>query len=230
MNLSRLIPPSLAAVSILLPAVSQAAAVQPAELTLKESGEILLTTDSLPPMQIRTEVKDVSSGEWKNTKVIQKCAPAGGTEVERTQTYVFPDGSEVTHTVDAKIAGNAVDVAASWVAPAANPPGFSRVDLWIPEDLAGEISITIGDQTVFPRAEGQTIKTYATGGPVVVKRRSNGEFLFQLTGDFMSVTPAFYPEQSAAGLTLRLLNVPADNTAKIGDNTQLKWSLSFKQP
>ena len=62
----------------------------------------------------------------------------------------------------------------------------------------------------------------------MAKRKSNGEFLFELSGDYMSVTPAYYANNT--GLTLRLLNVPSDINAHIGDKTTLNWTLSFKQP
>lgn len=218
----------LPAIAALLCAAGELHAVQPTELTLKENGEILLATDALPDIQIRTDVKEIADGQWKPTKVLVKCAPAQGTSVDRVQKYAFPDGTEIEHTVKAQIAGDKVDVAASWVANG-NSPGFSRVDLWIPDDLRADITASIGDQVIFPyAAENQPIITYTSGGPVVFKRKSTGEFLFQLTGDFMSVTPAFYPSNPQAGLTFRLLNVPLDTTAKIGDKTSLNWSLSFK--
>ncbi len=228
MRTNRIILPAALATCLAIFPMHATRAVTPTELQLKESGEILVKTDGLPDLQIRTEVKDVSTGQWKNTSAVPKCVPSAGSSVERVQTSVFPDGSEVAHTVNAKIDGAAVNVAASWV-PTGNPPGFSRVDLWIPENLAREITVTIGDTQVFPFPEGQVIKTYETRGPMVVKRRSNDEFLLQLSGDFVSATPSYYPSIPNNGLTLRLLNVPNDTTAKIGDNTQLNWSLSFKE-
>lgn len=224
----RFFPAPLLAIAALLCWANPSYAVTPTALTLKENGEILVATDSLPELQIRTDVKEVADGQWKPTKVVAKCAPAQGPSVERIQKYLFPDGTEIDHTVTAQIAGDSVDVAASWVANG-NSPGFSRVDLWIPDTLLNDITVTIGDQTAFPfTSENQPIKTYTTGGPVVVKRASNGEFLFKLTGNFVNVTPTFYPTQPQNGLTLRLLNVPLDTTAKIGDKTSLNWSLSFK--
>lgn len=225
MNPLRLLPSLLLASFIAAPT---ARASTPRELVLSERGEIRIETDTLPGLEIRTDVRDVSTGEWKHTRVVQKCAPAQGPAIERTETRAFLDGTEVAHTVKAEIANDTVTVAASWI-PSGAAKGFSRVDLWIPDTLLDDLVLTLGDATIFPRAEAQPIRTYQNTGPVVAKRKSNGEFLFQLTGDYLSVTPAYYPENPNTGLTLRLLNVPTDNTANIGDKTELNWSLSFKE-
>lgn len=221
----RLLPSVLLAAVVAAPT---APASTPRELVLSERGEIRIETDTLPGLEIRSDVKDVSTGEWKNTRVVQKCAPAQGTAIERTETRAFLDGTEVAHTVKAAIANDTVTVAASWI-PNGTAKGFSRVDLWIPESLVEDLVLTLGDATIFPRSEGQPIRTHQNTGPVVAKRKSNGEFLFRLDGDYLSVTPAYYPENPNTGLTLRLLNVPNDTTANIGDKTDLSWSLSFKE-
>lgn len=202
-------------------------AANPTELVIDPNGQIRIQTDNLPNLEARTAVYDVSAGEWKSTRVVAKAAEAQGAEVVRQETRGFPDGTEVPHTVKAKIADKAVEVAASW-APTGNPQGFSRVDLWLPEDLAQDVVMTVGDKEVYSPSTEKSIVSKENTAPLVAKRKSNGEFLFELSGDYMSVTPAYYANNT--GLTLRLLNVPSDINAHIGDKTTLNWTLSFKQP
>lgn len=205
----------------------QARAATPTGLILDDRGNINITTDTLPGLQIRTEIKDVSSREWKNTTVKQKTTPAQGNEVIRTETRTFLDGTEVAHTVKASVHGKEVDVDASWV-PTANARGFSRVDLWVPQDIVEDMVMTIGEANAFRFGDGQIIRTFANTAPLVARRKSNGEFLFSITGDYVSVTPAYY--ENAKGLTVRLLNVPSDIGAQIQDKTTLNWKISFDQP
>ena len=221
------LPAASLAIAALLCAAGPSEALTPTQLTLKTNGEILIATDSLPDLQIRTEVKEVADRQLKLTQIVEKCAPAQGDSVERVQKHLFSDGTELTHTVNAKIADSQVDVAASWVA-SSKAPGFSRVDLWIPEQLCDDITVEIGGQTAFPYAsESSPFVTYQGSEPVVVKRRSTGEFLFRVTGDYSSVVPAFYVQQPSAGLMLRLLTVPEEIKAGIADKTAVNWSLNF---
>lgn len=220
---------------LLLPAIAglvalsilPAQAAAPSSLVLDDRGNIDIVNDALPGLQIRTEVKDVSTGEWKNTTVKEKVTPAQGNEVVRTERRAFLDGTEVAHTVQAAIHGKEVDVAASWV-PSADARGFSRIDLYVPQEIVEDMVMTLGDATAFSFGDSQTIRTFANTAPLVAKRKSNGEFLFSITGDYASVTPAYY--ENAKGLTVRLLNVPSDIGAQIQDKTTLNWRLSFEQP
>ncbi len=221
---------SMLPLSLLFAAILSATAVfaaNPLELVIDDSGQIKIQTDTLPTLEARTAVYDVSTGEWKSTRIVSKAPLAQGVEVVRQETRGYPDGTEVPHTVKAKIADKTVEVAASW-APTGNPQGFSRVDLWLPEDLAQDVVLTVGEKEVYSPGENKVIVSCENIAPLVAKRKSNGEFLFQLNGDYMSVTPAYYANNT--GLTLRLLNVPSDVGAHIGDKTALNWTLSFKQP
>lgn len=217
----------VAVTGVIAYAALQSQAATPTSLVLDESGNINITTDSLPGLQIRTEIKDVSSREWKNTTSKQKPTPAEGSEIERTETRAFLDGTEVAHSVKASIRGEEVDVAASWV-PTANASGFSRVDLWVPQDIVEDLVMAVGENKVFEFGDTQAIRTFANNAPLVAKRKSNGEFLFSISGDYVSVTPAYY--ENAKGMTVRLLNVPSDIDAQIQDKSSLNWKISFVQP
>ena len=63
---------------------------------------------------------------------------------------------------------------------------------------------------------------------MVFKRKSTGDFLFELSGDYLAVIPAMRADKPENGLTLRLATVSDDHHSTIGDVTQANWSLSFK--
>jgi hypothetical protein len=217
----------LAATLVVLP-LEFAMAAKPASLELEKSGTISILTDGLPNMEIRTEVTDTSTGGWKRVVPKEKFEPASGTEVTRVGTYEFPDGAQITHTVKAKIDGKSVRMATDW-APASGAKGFSRVDLWLPQDLLQDLVITIGEKKIFPYEAAEKPRYIKNTDSLVFKRQSTGEVLFELSGDFVSIVPPWVlPDKPELGGTLRIQNVPDDMHCTIGDATQMNWTISFK--
>lgn len=206
--------------------IESARAANPTGLDLKKSGDITIATDSLPDMEIRVEVKEVSHREWGKTEAKEKYQPTSGTDIERLQTYGFPDGSEIKHAVKVKIQGSEVKMSAEWSSGSA--AGFSRVDLWIPQELSEDMIVTLGDKKVFPTDEGKNLGVIKNTDTLVFKRKSSGEFLFTLSGDYFGVFMGLVRDHPEMGLTIRIGNVPLDIAATIGDATQMSWTLGFK--
>ena len=202
-------------------------ASKPESLELNKIGDIIISCEGLPALQMHTEVTDVSTGGWKNASHKGDFLQSSGNDVERVENYVFPDGTEITHTVKAKIQGDSVAMAASW-APPGPAIGFSRVDLWLPQEIAEDVVITVGPAKIFPIEEGDHPRPVNNTNPVVFKRKSTGDFLFELSGDYLAVIPAMRADKPENGLTLRLATVSDDHHSTIGDVTQANWSLSFK--
>ena len=95
--------PVLLAASLVVLPLDFANAAKPVSLELEKTGTISISADGLPNMEIRTEVLDTSTGGWKRIVAKEKVEPVSGAEVTRVGTYEFPDGSQITHTVKAKI-------------------------------------------------------------------------------------------------------------------------------
>jgi hypothetical protein len=219
---------ALLAASLMVLPLEFAMAAKPVSLELEKSGTISISADGLPNMEIRTEVTDTSTGGWKRVVAKEKIEPVSGAEVTRVGTYEYPDGSQITHTVKAKIDGKSVQMAADWTPPS-QAKGFSRVDLWLPQDLLQDLVITIGEKKIFPYEAAEKPRYIKNTDSLVFKRQSTGEVLFELSGDYVSIVPPWVlPDKPELGGTLRIQNVPDDMHSTIGDATQMNWTMAFK--
>ena len=220
--------PVLLAASLVVLPLDFANAAKPVSLELEKTGTISISADGLPNMEIRTEVLDTSTGGWKRIVAKEKVEPVSGAEVPRVGTYEFPDGSQITHTVKAKIEGKSVQVAADWTPPSESK-GFSHVDLWLPQDLLQDLTITIGEKKIFPYEAAEKPRYIKNTDNLVFKRQSTGEVLFELSGDFVNFVPPWvFPGKPELGGALRIQNIPDDMHSTIGDATQMHWSIEFK--
>ena len=227
MKFLHFLPPVLLTACLMVFPWNSSRAAKPESLELNKIGGIVISCEGLPPLEMHTEVTDVSTGGWKHASHTGNFLPSSGNDVERVENYMFPDGTEITHTVKAKIQGSSVVMAASW-APAGPAIGFSRVDLWLPQETAADIDITVGTTKIYPLEEGDHPRAIKNTDPMVFKRKSSGDFLFELSGDYLGIIPAFVADRPESGLTIRLATVPDDHHCTIGDVTQANWTLAFK--
>ena len=227
MRFLHFLPPVLLVSCLMVLSWDSVRAAKPESLELKQNGDIIISCEGLPPLQMHTEVTDVSTGGWKQAKHSGDFLPSSGIDVERVGNYVFPDGTEIAHTVKAKIQDSSVVMAASW-APPGPAIGFSRVDLWLPQEIAQDVVITVGLTKIFPLEEGDHPRPIKNTDPIVFKSKSTGGFLFELSGDYLGIIPAFLADKPEAGLTIRLATVPDDHHSTIGDVTQANWTMAFK--
>lgn len=220
------------ALSFLFAIISGAvlSAVTTQTLELEASGRISITSDTFAPedLQIRTGVVSTAGKLWNFLPSTSKIVPESGDKVDRVGTYVFPDDSELSHTVEAKIVGSEVVVNASWPTTS-TAPGFSLVDLWVSGNEAGDLTIDVDGQTIFTNSRFEKQPYIKQAGEAVFKRTSTGKFLFKITGNIVSGQVVFLPDQPEQGLTFRIFNVPDGNASTIGDATTLNWTLSFKE-
>jgi hypothetical protein len=196
----------------------------PQSLELQQSGWIKIVTD-IGDIQIRPEVVDTSTGKWRSLKSKTKFTPESGAEFTRTGDYAFVDGSEITHTTTAKIAGTDVVVKGSWTPGTAQ--GFSRIDLWFSYEAAQDLTIEFDGKPAFSNFNKSA--SFRQTGEFIFKRTSTGEFLFKLTGDFASSAIFFLEQNKEAGLTIRLANLVDCGKSTIGEATELNWTLAFKE-
>ncbi|MFZ4778899.1 MAG: hypothetical protein ACOYM3_26325 [Terrimicrobiaceae bacterium] len=228
MKTSPVLLPALIVATLFVFPLELARAAKPVALELTKSGNIIISSDGLSDMEMRIEVMDTSTGGWKRLFPKDKILPNAGSSIDRLGLYAFPDGSEITHTVKAKIEGQSVQVAADWT-PTSQAKGFSRVDLWLPQDIAQDVTITLGDRQIFPLAEGEKPGFIKNTDSLVFKQKSTWNVLFELTGDFAGVVPPYIlADKPELGVTLRIANVPDDMHCSIGDATQLSWTMAFK--
>lgn len=225
-----LIPPpvSLLAISLITLSISHVVfASEPSGLDLRSDGVIGVASSGLPDLEIRFAVKDVSAGDWGRTVVQEKCIPASGREVERAETYAFKDGQTIRHTTTAKIDGPSVDVATSWTPSNPSTMGFARTDLWFPEELAQDVTVTMGGVKIYPLEEGQARRAITRSDRLVVARKSSGETLFEIDGDFLTVTPFSIADKPELGLSLNFSAVANDVACTVGEATALNWKMTF---
>jgi hypothetical protein len=200
-------------------------AASPKSLDLNERGAISLETDTIGTLGIVTDVNETSQGSWKAVPPVGSVEPQTGTQLTRKLTYKFPD-EPVEMTTQAKIEGSKVVVEANWNAQS-SAPGFARVDLAIPEELANDLTIELRDKPFMVNMDKG--RNFKNEGDFVFRRTSTGEFLFRLTGEFPEIQFWFRESAREDGLRIRIFNVPNANTSTIGDATTLKWTLSFKE-
>ena len=206
-----------------------AQAITPLSLEVgKPPGQIIVSTDSLPNMEIRADMRETSRGTWGMVPVKEMPRPSAGASVVRSAIYTFPDGSDITHTVQATIDGQTISVNAAWPT-SINAAGFSRADLWIPQELAEDIKVTMGDKKLYPLDASEKPQYAKNAGKLVFTRTSTGQILFDITGDFVNVIPNFYKDKPDKGVTFQIGNI--DNavltTASISSATSLNWQLRF---
>jgi hypothetical protein len=140
--------------------------------------------------------------------------------------YGFPDGSEVTMTIKAKIEGQTVAVKAAWPTES-TAKGFARLDLKIPGDEARDLTIEAnGKPTVLDFGEARYLpKT----NEIVFRRTSTGAFLFKLNGEILGtaiVTDRDHPDN---GALLRLDTAKVGMDSNISDEKEAGWTLSFQE-
>ena len=206
--------------------VSSLFAASPTHLDMSDSGRISIRTDDLGEIQIRVDVVETSGGVWKSVRSADGFQPEVGEEVTRSGNYEFPDGAVVVHTTRAKIDGETVSVRSEWPTDS-SAPGFARVDLWISEEIASDLTIESGGEAVTTDMDERG--TIQGMGAIIFRRTSDQEFLFRIDGELLNASVFFLSERKNEGLTVRLGSVPNPNDSTIGDSPELEWTLSFTE-
>ncbi len=201
-------------------------AASPTHLDMSDSGRISIRTDDLGEIQIRVDVVETSGGVWKSVRSADGFQPEVGEEVTRSGNYEFPDGSVVVHTTRAKIDGETVSVQSEWPTDS-SAPGFARVDLWISEEIASDLTIESGGEVVTTDMDERAF--IRDMGDIVFRRTSDQQFLFRVERNMLNASVFFLDEQKEQGLTIRLSPVPDANSAFIGDAGEMEWTLSFTE-
>jgi hypothetical protein len=195
-------------------------------LDLKSSGDIVLSTDSLGDLRIILGVNETSQGVWRGVSPSQKASPSSGKAVEGELIYPFPDGSEITMTISAKIEGPNVPVRAAWVTES-TAKGFAGLTLIVPGDTAKDLTIEANDKPIFSDFDKAAYLPKAS--EVVFRRTSTGAFLFKLTGEFVGGGTVFNPDKPDDGLQLRIGTSASDMNSSISDVKETGWTMSFQE-
>lgn len=195
-------------------------------LELKASGDIFVQTDTLGELQIYADVQEKPQDRWVQVYSKQKTAPTSGKEVEGEMTYPFADGSATLLTIKATIDHGNVIAKATWASDG-TPKGFVRVNLKIPFDAAGDLTIESEGKPLFTGFDIQPINIPRTS-ELAFRRKSTGAFLFKLTGEFGGLI-LFNPDKLEDGLTLRIDTLQYGGEPTINDVKEAGWTLSFKE-
>ncbi|MEI6033666.1 MAG: hypothetical protein WCS65_05230 [Verrucomicrobiae bacterium] len=195
-------------------------------LDLKSSGDIDVATDSLGDLRIVIGVNETSQGVWHGLSPRQKASPSAGKAVEGEMIYAFPDGSEVTMTVSAKIEGSNVAVRYSWVTES-TAKGFAMLTLMIPADAAKDLTIEADGKPMFSNFNKSAYLPKVS--EITFKQTSTGAFLFKLTGEIVGGGTVFNPDKLDDGLQLRIGTSPTGMDSCISDAKETGWTLSFKE-
>ncbi len=206
-------------------AAGLAHATTPTHLELIPSGSIAVHTDKGEGLEIRTEFSETSSGTWKRpTMHPPRFTPVEGSAVERGGDLTFSDGSTASYVVRAEIEGQTVKVRAAWT-DTSTAAGFGRVDLWIPEALAADLTIEAdGVVQLEDRNQRRNLRGVQKA---VLKRTSTGEFLCSMLTEGLDLSLFFSDADPSRGVTIRVFNVPEARTALFNQNPSLSWTLSF---
>ena len=186
---------------------------------------IIITTD-LGKIQIQSVVIETTSQPWKDLQPKTTPTPSQGTNLTRTATYVFSDGTELTYNVNAKVAETDVIVKGSWQTPK-SVKGFARVSLWVTQDISNDLTIEEGGKPVFSGSNKQLRLTKL--GQFTFRKKSTGEFLFKVTGDYVGALMFFTDKHPEWGVSLELDNVPNLSEATISAPMETNWKLSFTE-
>ena len=196
-------------------------------LDLKSSGEIVVATDSLGELRISLGVVETSQGVWRGVSPSQKASPSTGKAVEGELVYPFPDGSEITLTIGAKIEGANVTVRAAWVTES-TAKGFVGLPLRIPGDVARDLTIEVNGKPIFTDFDkGAYLQKV---NEIVFRRTSSGAFLFKVTGEIVGGGTVFNPDKLDDGLELRISTSQSGGMdSPISDVKETGWALSFQE-
>ena len=188
-------------------------------------GSILIP-NSFGDMAIQTQVMDTSVQPWKELYPAKAPTPAKGREVTRKGTYIFLDGATLDHAVTAKLDGVDVIINDTWKTdrPA---KGFSNTTLWMTWMICGDLIIEQGGKTIFP-SENKMI-SIDQSSPIIFRRKSTNEFLFKVTGDYVSVRIEYYAKNAEWGLSLHLSAVQDPFASQISKPMAVNWKVSFKK-
>ena len=207
--------------------LSDAFSNSPLSLILRTDGIMELETQRLENLEFRFVVKDVSSGSWGPVVVEQKSAPVSGVDIERVEKYRFVDGENMGHQTVAKVSGKTVGVDSTWVNSCPYTLGFARTDLWFPEALAEDIIVTMGGVKIYPLDDGQARRAFPRTDVLVVASKSTGAVLFQVDGEFVTVTPFYILAKPEMGMSLNFSAVVNDVGCTVSEGTSLVLKLVF---
>ena len=195
-------------------------------LDLRSSGDIVVSTDSLGDLRISLGVPETSQGVWRGVSPSQKASPSSGKSVEGEMVFPFPDGSEITMKISAKIEGPNLPVRYSWLTES-SAKGFAGLTLVVPGDVAKDLTIEEDGKSIF--VDFDKVAYLQKGSEIVFRHTSTGAFLFKITGEIVGGGTVFNTDKLEDGLQLRIGTAPSDMNSTISDVKETGWTLSFKE-
>ena len=200
-----------------------AQATPPTNLDLLPTGSIQLQGGSADKCEIRPGLVDLSTGKWRGFAMISQVIPASGTELSSTMRLKREDSPEFDYTLAAKIAGNRLSASGAWKSEGSRS-GFGRLDFWLPESMASDITLECNGKEFFCNFKESAQFPYSAS--IVARRTSSGEFLFQI--DNAPNASINIVEGIAKGLTIRI--APRTNVdCQISDTPEISWEIDFEK-
>ena len=204
-----------------------AQATPPTNLDLLPTGAIQLQGGSADECQIRPGIVDLSTGKWRGMGMTSKIKPDSGTELSTNITLKHEDSPEFDYSLVAKIAGNRVSASGAWKSESSHP-GFGRLDFWIPESMASDLTLECNGKEFCRNFKQVTQGTrFPAAASIVARRTSSGEFLFQID-NATNASINLIEGQEAQGLTIRIAPGPTVD-CQIGDTPEISWEIDFEK-
>jgi len=204
-----------------------AQATPPTSLDLLPTGAIQLQGGSADECQIRPGLVDLSTGNWRGMGMISKVIPDSGTELSSNIRLKRDDSPEFDYTLMAKIAGNRVSASGAWKSEG-SLPGFGRLDFWVPESMASDLTLECNGKEFFCNFKsGAPAESFPAAASIVARRTSSGEFLFQID-NAPNASFRLIEGQESQGLTIRVAPGTTAN-CQIGDFPEISWEIDFEK-
>jgi len=213
----------LAATSTLLPAA------KPDSLEMKDTGQIVVLTDSLGEIQIGLRVTKVTEeGSHLSVDPRQKTPSTSGAEVAAEVPYTLPDGSEVVLSEKAAIEQTKVTLKGSWPNES-QAKGYVVFLLKIPGDVADNLTVEGDGKPIFVNFDKASYLNKLK--EIVFRKTSTGEFLFKLEGQIDIVGGLRFDESKHdEGIVIDVhVNPTPGANANLSEATETAWTLSFKE-
>ena len=204
-----------------------AQATPPHTLDLLPTGAIQLQGGSADECEIRPGLVDLSTGKWRGMGMISKVIPDSGTELSSTIRLKREDSPEFDYTLVAKIAGNRLSASGAWKSEG-SLPGFGRLDFWVPESMASDLTLECNGKEFYSNFKQATQgPKFPAAASIVARRTSSGEFLFQID-NAPNASINLIEGTESQGLTIRI--APGTTVdCQIGDTPEISWEIDFEK-
>jgi len=159
--------------------------------------------------------------------MISQVLPASGTELSTTMKLKREASPEFDYTLVAKIAGNRLSASGAWKSVGSHP-GFGRLDFWVPEALASDLTLECNGKEFYNNFKpGKQGPRFPAAASIVARRTSSGEFLFQID-NAANASINLIEGTESQGLTIRIAPGPTVD-CQIEDTPQISWEIDFEK-